>query len=59
MLASLAYALEVRFDLALELQPITTRACFEGILDNIAAQLQFLKVSTVISMRAQSLAILL
>jgi len=45
MLASLAHALEVRFDLAFELQSIAPRADGEGILDDIAAQLSGHNVS--------------
>ena len=45
MLASLAYALEVRFDLAFELQSIAARADGEGILNNIATQLSGHNVS--------------
>jgi hypothetical protein len=45
MLASLANALEVRFNLALELQSIATRASREGVLDDIAPQLELNIVS--------------
>jgi hypothetical protein len=45
VLASLANALEVRFNLALELQSIATRASREGVLDDIAPQLELNIVS--------------
>jgi hypothetical protein len=38
MLASLADALEVRLDLALEFEALTPRAALEGVLDDIAAE---------------------
>jgi hypothetical protein len=37
MLRTLADALEVVFDLALELEPVAPRAALEGFLDDIAA----------------------
>jgi hypothetical protein len=40
MLAPLAYALEVGLNFAFKLQSIAARACREGILDYIAAQLE-------------------
>lgn len=43
MLGTLANALEVGFDLALQLQPITPGAALEGVLDDIATQLEMIE----------------